>query len=181
MFVSVYFLLSGLSSCHYCEKVFWKGIFTNIDRSRYIIPHKNVMWTNLGLKSGDLLLHIFLTLLLFLQHLPQAVLLFLHLPQAGREGKLLTSLLFKQLLRLRKRKQSGNLTNIYFLNTGSGHWSGFLIFEIWRPTSNIHQSSICVCTCVSCSWDSVEERSLLDLMLLTSAWLRRLFTLSSST
>lgn len=75
------------------------------------------MWTNLGLKRGDLLLHIFLALLLFLQHLPQAVLFILHLPQAGREGKLLTSLLFKQLLRLRKKKESGILTH----NTGSGH------------------------------------------------------------
>lgn len=70
------------------------------------------LWTDLGLKGGNLLLHVFLALFLFLQHLPQAVLLVLHLPQAGGERQLLTSLLFKQLLQLRERKRSENLTKI---------------------------------------------------------------------
>lgn len=58
--------------------------------------------TDLGLQSRDLLLHVLLALLLFLQHLPQVVLLVIHLPQAGGEGQLLTSLLFKQLLEVRE-------------------------------------------------------------------------------
>ena len=49
----------------------------------------------------------------------------------------------------------------------------------FSKTSNKHVG-INVCTCVSCSWDSVEEKSLLDFMFLPSATLRRVFTLSSS-
>lgn len=60
----------------------------------------------LGLQRGDLLLHILFALLLFLQHLPQVVLLFLHLPQACGEGQLLASLLLEQLLGLREGKHT---------------------------------------------------------------------------
>lgn len=59
---------------------------------------EELRYTNLSLKGGDLLLHILLGLLLFLQHLPEAVLLILHLPQTGREGQLLTRLFLEQLL-----------------------------------------------------------------------------------
>lgn len=54
--------------------------------------------TDLGLQSDNLLLYVLLALFLFLQHLPQVVLLILQLPQAGGEGELLTSLLLEQLL-----------------------------------------------------------------------------------
>lgn len=54
--------------------------------------------TDLRLQSGDLLLHISLALLLFLQLLAQVVLVALQLPHAGGEGQLLTSLLLEQLL-----------------------------------------------------------------------------------
>ena len=64
-----------------------------------------MLCTDLGLQGGDLLLHVFLAFLLFLQHLPQAVLLVLHLPQAGGEGQLLTSLLLEQLLEGNKQKK----------------------------------------------------------------------------
>lgn len=59
-------------------------------------------WTDLGLQTRDLLLHILLALFFFLQHLPQVALLILQLPQASGEGELLTSLFLEQLLELRE-------------------------------------------------------------------------------
>lgn len=70
--------------------------------------------TDLGLQRRDLLLHILLALFLFLQHLPQVVLLVLHLPQAGGEAELLASLLFKQLLDVGEGKKHIRKTYTFF-------------------------------------------------------------------
>lgn len=50
-------------------------------------------FAHLGLCTLQLLFHALLGLLLFLQHLPQVVLLVLQLPQLGGQGQLLSGLL----------------------------------------------------------------------------------------
>lgn len=66
------------------------------------------LWTNLGLQRGNLPLNVLLALLLFLQHLPQVLLLLLHLLQAGGEGEFLSSFLLEKLLEFRKLKTTSS-------------------------------------------------------------------------
>lgn len=60
--------------------------------------------SNLRLEGVELLLCVLLALLLFLQHLPQVVLVILHLTQTSGERELLTSFLLEQRL---ERGQKG--------------------------------------------------------------------------
>lgn len=86
-----------------------ENVLENFDPTRESFHCPLTRPADLRLQSGDLLLHISLALLLFLQLLAQVVLVALQLPHAGGEGQLLTSLLLEQLLRRGEKEDKAKM------------------------------------------------------------------------